>query len=113
MCLMQSIPLKYKNIIQKCNSTTIKQFPQLVFNLCSKTKALRYIYTKIIQKLPYEIKSKPKWEQAFRTNIEYTDWNKIYTIPKKTTIDSQTRIFQYKILHQILPTNDLLHINIT
>ena len=109
MCLMQSIPLKYKNIIQKCNSTTIKQFPQLVFNLCSKTKALRYIYTKIIQKLPYEIKSKPKWEQAFRTNIEYTDWNKFFTLPKKTTIDSQTRIFQYKILHRILPTNDLLH----
>ena len=39
------------------------------------TKALRYIYTKIIQKLPYEIKSKPKWEQAFRTNIEYTDFS--------------------------------------
>ena len=74
-----------------------------------KINVICTVYTKIIQKLPYEIKSKPKWEQAFRTNIEYTDWNKIFTLPKKTTIDSQTRIFQYKILHRILPTNDLLH----
>ena len=71
--------------------------------------ALTIVACDMVNTSPYEIKSKPKWEQAFRTNIEYTDWNKIFTLPRKTTIDSQTRIFQYKILHRILPTNDLLH----
>ena len=36
------------------------------------------------------------------------DWKKVYMIPRKCTIDSHTRIFQYKILNNILYLNDRL-----
>ena len=33
----------------------------------------------------------------------------IFTLPNKITQHKQILIFQYKIIHRILPTNDLLH----
>ena len=36
------------------------------------------------------------------------DWKKVYMIPRKCTINSHTRIFQYKILNNILYLNDRL-----
>ena len=60
----------------------------------------------------FHMKLKQKWINSFRREIEIMDWKKIFTLPKLTTLDSQTRIFQYKIIHRILPTNTLLHIYI-
>ena len=39
-------------------------------------------------------------------NIE---WSFVYTLPRKVTIDTSTRIFQYKILSNILYLNNLLY----
>ena len=39
-------------------------------------------------------------------NIE---WSLVYTLPRKVTIDTSTRIFQYKILNNILYLNNRLY----
>ncbi|CAH3157389.1 unnamed protein product, partial [Porites lobata] len=36
------------------------------------------------------------------------DWEKIYLLPFKTTLDTKLREFQYKILNRILYTNKML-----
>ena len=112
MCLIQSIPPRHKNIIINminCNSHFDNGNTNLVRKICSKQKLLRYTYLAMIRKLPFEIKAIPKWEYLFSTRIEQLKWQNIFTLPKQITIDSQTRIFQYKIIHRILPTNSLLH----
>ncbi len=45
----------------------------------------------------------------FGKKIVASEWKDIFTLSKKTTLDSQTRIFQFKTLHRILPTNSLLY----
>ena len=36
------------------------------------------------------------------------DWTKIYDLPRKTTIDTHLRMFQYKILNNVLYLNEKL-----
>ena len=37
------------------------------------------------------------------------DWASIYMIPRMVTVESKLRIFQYKLLHNILYLNDRLY----
>ena len=51
-------------------------------------------------------KSQTKWNQFFlNTDL---NWKTIYTIPKVCCKNTKVHWFQYRILHRILPTNDLL-----
>ena len=43
-----------------------------------------------------------------RTLSSSVDWQKIYLLPFKTTLDTKLREFQYKILNRILYTNKIL-----
>ena len=43
-----------------------------------------------------------------RTHLSSVDWEKIYLLPFKTTLDTKLREFQYKILNRILYTNKML-----
>ena len=36
-------------------------------------------------------------------------WEQFYLLPRKTTLDSKTREFQYRLLHRIVYTNKVLH----
>ena len=36
------------------------------------------------------------------------DWTKIYDLPRKTTVDTRLRVFQYKILNNVLYLNEKL-----
>ena len=42
-------------------------------------------------------------------NVGISDWKEIYTLSRKITPDSYSRIFQYKILNNILYLNKHLH----
>ena len=46
---------------------------------------------------------------ARKLNVELSNWKEIYTLPRKITHDSYSRIFQYKILSNILYLNKHLH----
>ena len=41
--------------------------------------------------------------------VEKSDLTKIYLLPFKATREIKLTMFQYKIIHRILPTNSLLH----
>ena len=45
---------------------------------------------------------------VFSTHTFQLDWEKIYLLPFKTTLDTKLREFQYKILNRILYTNKML-----
>ena len=82
----------------------------LVSEITSKTKTCSFTYQNILRKLTYQVKGKSKWEQILAKNIEEIDWHRIFTLSHSLTPDSQLKIFQYKIIHIILPSNSLLHI---
>ena len=42
-------------------------------------------------------------------NLSEIDWKKVYLIPRKVTIETSLRVFQYKILNNILYLNDTLY----
>ena len=69
-----------------------------------KTKT---IYWDFVQ----EIFSRPVCEHLFSNvyEIEESEWSQIYTLPFKCTIEVKLREFQFKILHNILYTNDRLY----
>ena len=46
---------------------------------------------------------------ARKLNVEISNWKEIYTLLRKITHDSYSRIFQYKILNNILYLNKHLH----
>ena len=110
ICLSQSIPRRHKDrILNYVPPIERPTFGILVSDICHKVKLCRYMYCKIIEKLPFDIKSLPKWEHSVRRNFDNLHWSNIFTLPKRVTLDSQLRVFQYKIIHRVLPTNDLLH----
>ena len=46
---------------------------------------------------------------AGKLNVEITNWKEIYTLLRKITHNSYSRIFRYKILNNILYLNKHLH----
>ena len=64
------------------------------------------VYESIIAVRAKEPSAKVKFIELFPD--ENLDWKAIYKIPFLATIDSKTRIFQFKILHRILFTNSNL-----
>ena len=65
----------------------------------------RMLYWEIVKKIETSIPtSKWKYEEQFPT----TDlpWQEIYLLPRRVTIDSKTREFQYKFLNRIVYTNN-------
>ena len=66
----------------------------------------KQIYKIFINKDVIEPTSKLKYQQKYP---EYTfEWEEIYSIPYKATIDTKHREFQWKILHRILYGNSSL-----
>ena len=64
------------------------------------------VYGSLIASRAKEPSSKVRFTQHF--SDENLDWKTIYKIPFVSTIDTKTRMFQFKILHGILFTNSTL-----
>ena len=47
-----------------------------------------------------------------RTHLSSVDWEKIYLLPIKTTLDTKLRELQYRILNRILHKNKILFLNV-
>ena len=65
------------------------------------------MYNKLIQ----PIKRNPTAQRIMEALLQEPniEWSLVYTIPRKVTIDTSTRIFQYKILNNILYLNNRLY----
>ena len=72
-------------------------------NLKSKS-----LYDSFVSKISSIPTAQKKYNEAFSTHASQLDWEKIYLLPFKTTLDTKLREFQYKILNRILYTNKML-----
>ena len=72
------------------------------------------LYSKLSSKAIYKalvanVFQRPSAQDTIQKRTDRNiDWEKVYMIPRKCTIDSHARIFQYKILNNILYLNDRL-----
>ena len=70
-----------------------------------KSKSLCDSFVSKISSIPTAQK---EYNEVFSTHTFQLEWEKIYLLPFKTTLDSKLREFQYKILNRILYTNKML-----
>ena len=68
----------------------------------------RHIYKHLISGKVKKPSSKTYFNKHFDLE-EDCPWEKVYMLPYKATIESTTRVFQYKILNNILYLNKRLH----
>ena len=75
----------------------------LIENLTSKK-----VYNIFIKDVVTTPTAKGKFDLLYANRDHPLDWERIYLIPFKSTLDTVTREFQYKLLNQILVTNTVL-----
>ena len=87
------------------NNNTCIVFKEQLMSI--ETIRTKEFYDLLISKI---FKQPPSQETiARKLNVEISNWKQIYTLPRKITNDSYSRIFQYKILNNILYLNKHLH----
>jgi len=109
--MAQNIKKKNKNSI----SSETYDLIQTDFNLRIQGKKVnlqnlksKSLYDSFVSKISSIPTAQKKYNEAFSTHASQLDWEKIYLLPFKTTLDTKLREFQYKILNRILYTNKML-----
>ena len=106
MGLLGLIPdfLKYKRIEPFSNDIFIRiGNEKLLLESLSKSKLKDTLLKKII--------TRPKSEDQLEKSLELPnlEWDKMYKLIYSVSIDSKSRVFQFKLLHNILYTNQQLY----
>ena len=112
MQLIHAIPLEWKqnvknNISDSANLLTLNH--HIIFNsriLSAEKLSSKEIYLILIHNLKRKPTSQSYFENTFPNDT--LDWKSIYLLPRKVTICTKSRIFQYKILNNILFLNKKL-----
>ena len=66
------------------------------------------IYSTLVKRIQISPTAQSKFNSLY--NISgITDWKNIYQLPGQVTVDTRTRVFQYKIINRILYTNKTLY----
>ena len=66
------------------------------------------IYSALVKRVQIPPTAQSKFDSLYNiSNI--IDWQNIYQLPGRVTLDTRTRAFQYKILNCILYTNSILY----
>ena len=74
---------------------------------CSIQSTRKKLYWELVETTQVYPSARHKYTTSFHNYS--LDWETIYLIPHVVTIDTNTRIFQYKILNRILYTNKSLY----
>ena len=107
--LKSSIPARWLKIVKESvGFNNLCHFsPHINYNariLLLEKLSSRHIYNILIKTL---FKT-PTAQLLFDNKFDVPDWKKIYLLPRDVTVDAYTRIFQYKILNNILFLNKKL-----
>ena len=116
--LFSAFPEEWRKIL-KTNKTSISsETHDLIltdFKLRIEGKKVNFqnlksklLYDSFVSKISSTPTAQKKYNEAFSTHTFQIDWQKIYLLPFKTTLDTKLREFQYKILNRILYTNNML-----
>ena len=103
--IIQAIPKIYKNDI-----LSTKNIPsQLVDKLLYVEKVPKFVYNDMIKtNAPFPTKAFQKFENIFKTNMSQEYYTKAFEQLYKFTISTKLRDFQYRLLHNVLVTNEKL-----
>ena len=113
MGVVHSLPSDWKTIIRSSVCTNeikpIPCTPYIKLNCGSvpiSDVTSKQIYDSFLRKK----QTPPTAQQKLTDKYSETsiNWEKVYSLPFRTTLDSKLREFQYKILHNIVFTNDKL-----
>ena len=108
LSMIKSIPRTWKDILKH------QENENDLSGLISLEGIEGTLYSKLSSKVIYKalvanVFQRPSAQDTIQKRTDRNiDWKKVYMIPRKCTIDSHTRIFQYKILNNILYLNDRL-----
>ena len=112
--IILSIPRDWKTIMKKVDSeyyaNTGDNDTYIVFKkqlMSVGTIRTKEFYDLLISKIFKQLFSQKTL--ARKLNVAIFNWKKIYTLPRKITHDSYSRIFQCKVLNNILYLNKHLH----
>ena len=100
LSVIETVPQKWKQQIKRSKDTVTSDLLQ---NKVVPIMAVKEVYDKLLNKI---IKP-PTAQRTIEAVLQSTDinWTKVYMIPQKVTIDTTLRIFQLKILNNILYLN--------
>ena len=112
--IVESIPKHWKHLIiqdqgkSRNNGILHQHLLDLTRQLCMDRMTSSQIYTILIR----TVFVKPASEQTIqiKLNMDNIDWNNVYEIGGKTTIDTYGRMFNFKLNHNMLLLNKALFI---
>ena len=113
MKIIDALPRQWKECIRSDNGNSRKfcEFsPHLIAN--AKLYPMDKLTSKELYNIFLKTKAKPPTSQKKLLslfNVKRLPWKKIYTLPKLISIDSYSRMFQYKCLNSVLYLNQTLH----
>ena len=99
--ILSSIPQNWKKLLQECSKDSVTP-PTSICSLSCKAIYSTLLY---LEDLPPPTSEK----KLLASGVEKSDLSKIYLLPFKATREIKLTMFQYKIIHRILPTNSLLY----
>ena len=114
--IYDAIPASWKNILKSAEAAFTQQTTDtldLEHNLYvdGESVNLEQLTTKILSWIfVNNIQVRPSAQQKYNNLFDELtlDWKQIYLIPRKATLDTKTRTFQYKLLNRIVYTNKSL-----
>ena len=120
--LFSSLPLKWKKLINSndetsagTNNSSNSRNVNLSYNLYLKDDTLPLdsitsskLYWKLIEIIQVYPSARHKFSTLFQNSGDL-NWDVIYQIPHVVTLDTKTRMFQYKLLNRIIYTNKSLY----
>ena len=98
--ILSSIPQNWKKVLQEGSKNPVTPST----SICSPSCKTIYSTLFNLEDLPPPTSVK----KLLASGVEKSDPTKIYLLPFKATREIKLTMFQYKIIHRILPTNSLL-----
>ena len=107
-----SIPLALPYLCINVEILNVKLFKNNPLMLKKEYNAMfqfsKLLYATFSCKTSSNPTSMKKYNEMFNTETFELDWERIFSLPFKITLNTKLREFQYKILHRICYTNILL-----
>ena len=113
MKLPHAIPNTWRSHIKNSSFTCIEISESCVHVTCDNQYTLeqltsKLIYDILIVKLFVQPTSIDHWKNTLRLKNKI-DWKEVFMIPSSATIESSTRILEYRLLNNALYLNDKLY----
>ena len=113
MAIIDAIPTQWRHHLKICNNyesnSSVPNIAQLHLN-GHNIRLDKAISKNINKDARSKVEIIPTAQSKYSEKYNYQlDWQEIYCIPFRVTVDSKSREFQFKVLHRYLATNEFLH----